>query len=130
PAAGRGAGRRLQADLERLLAAEVARTRESISWSVLETTSPDSGRHLAAQAARDGADVVAAAGGDGTYGEVVNGLVGTRARLGIVPLGTGNDFARSLGIGTDVALAVRTLSHGRPRAIDLGRCGERWFINV
>jgi diacylglycerol kinase (ATP) len=115
----------------------------TVEWTVIETTEPGSGALQAAAAARDGADVVAAAGGDGTYGEVVNGLVGTGARLGIVPLGTGNDFARAFGLVGDLPTAINTLFNGRPKPIDLGRTGfnpkskiqnpksdRRWFINV
>src|ERR1700674_2897675 len=53
---------------------------------------------LAADAARRGVDVVAAVGGDGTVNEVVNGLDGYDVPLGIIPVGTANDFARQVGI--------------------------------
>lgn len=79
---------------------------------------------LARQAADDGYDVVVAAGGDGTISDVVNGLVrGSRAvaKLGIIPIGSGNDLAWSLGISTDVATAVHQLFNGTPKAIDLAR---------
>jgi diacylglycerol kinase (ATP) len=128
PTAGRGQGRARRAELERLLAD--CASNEIGAWRIVETTAPGEAAILAREAAREGAEVVAAAGGDGTYGEVVNGLVGAAARLGILPLGTGNDFSRALGLGTDLAHAVRTLFQGVPRAIDLGRCGDRWFINV
>jgi diacylglycerol kinase (ATP) len=134
PASGRGQGARRRTELEKLLAQEVsclsASNAPPVRWRIVETTAPGSASELAAQAAAEGADVVAVAGGDGTLGEAVNGLVGTEARLGLLPLGTGNDFARSLGIGTDLARAVHTLFHGAPRAVDLGRAHDRWFINV
>jgi YegS/Rv2252/BmrU family lipid kinase len=65
--------------------------------------------------------LVVAAGGDGTVGAVANALVGTRAVLGVLPLGTSNDFARSLKIPIRVENAVRLLSHGRVSSIDAGR---------
>jgi diacylglycerol kinase (ATP) len=135
PAAGRGQGARRRAELERLLAHEAGRAPSftpaaPVQWNIVETTAPGSGVGLAAAAVAAGAHVVAACGGDGTYGEVVNGMVGSGARLGILPLGTGNDFARCLGFGTDLKRAVHTLFHGTPRAVDLGRVQGRWFINV
>ncbi len=134
PAAGRGQGARRRAELERKLAATASQTRgnqaDCAEWRIVTTTAPGTAGALAAEAAAQGADVVAAAGGDGTLGEVVNGLVGTGARLGLLPLGTGNDFARCLGIGTDLDLAVRTLFSGVPQPVDLGRAQDRWFINV
>jgi len=130
PAAGRGRGARRRAELERLLARAAESLPEPPLWTIMETTAPGSGTAQAARAAAEGADVVAAAGGDGTYGEVVNGLVGTRARLGILPIGTGNDFARHLGLAGNLPLAVQTLFHGTPRPVDLGRTQGRWFLNV
>jgi diacylglycerol kinase (ATP) len=130
PAAGRGQGRRRRGELEALLAEAAGRHPNKPDWEIIETTASGTGSEVAARAAAAGADIVAAVGGDGTYGEVVNGLVGTPARLGIIPLGTGNDFARGMGLGTDIRLAVYTLFHGVPRPIDLGLSGGRWFINV
>jgi len=128
PAAGRGQGARCRAELEHLLRMESESL--SVEWGILETPAPGTGTALAARAAALGADLVVAAGGDGTYGEVVNGLVGTGAKLGILPLGTGNDFSRCLGLGTDLKQAVATLFQGMPRWIDLGRVQDRWFINI
>ncbi|HEV2013037.1 MAG TPA: YegS/Rv2252/BmrU family lipid kinase [Candidatus Dormibacteraeota bacterium] len=65
--------------------------------------------------------LVVAAGGDGTVGAVANALIGTQAVLGVLPLGTSNDFARSLKIPIRVENAVRLLSHGRVSSIDAGR---------
>jgi YegS/Rv2252/BmrU family lipid kinase len=93
---------------------------------VRPTSAPGEARHLAAQAVREGFSTIIAAGGDGTANEVVNGLADVPqglacARLGIVPLGTINVFARELGLPRDLAGAARTLAAGRELAIDLGR---------
>ncbi len=131
PAAGRGQGKQRRAALESLLAAS------GVLCELLETRAAGDATRLAAQAAAEGANIVAAAGGDGTLSEVLNGLAagGFTARLGILPLGTGNDFARCIGVGTDLKAAVDTLFHGTPRAIDVGqvRFGDhapRYFLNV
>ncbi len=91
---------------------------------------PGTGSYLARQAVESGADIVVAAGGDGTVCEVANGLLGRSAVLGVLPCGTGNDFARTLGIGTDMALAMRTLAFGESRMVDVGKCGQGHFVNV
>jgi undecaprenyl-diphosphatase len=65
--------------------------------------------------------VVVAAGGDGTVGSVANAVIGTPAVMGILPLGTSNDFARSLKIPLRVENAVRLILHGRVSRVDAGR---------
>jgi len=92
-------------------------------------------RTLAQMALAEGADLVVAAGGDGTVNEVVNGLVGGlgRARLGIIPLGTGNDFVRTINIPADMEQAVDVLARGHTRKLDIVRVQSdetRYFINV
>lgn len=87
-----------------------------------------------------GADLVVAAGGDGTINEVVNGLqdwaedsgVGRALpRLGIVPLGTGNDLAGGLGIeGGDPEGALLAAAGGVPYEVDVARVNGRYFLNV
>lgn len=113
----------------------------SVCYEFVETTSPGraiasgaavtgSASHMARRAAEGGADVVAAAGGDGTVGEVVNGLIGSPAALAVLPMGTGNDFARSLGIGNDLNIAAEALAYGNRRRVDVGKCNDGYFINV
>jgi diacylglycerol kinase (ATP) len=91
---------------------------------------------LARQAVEEGVELVVAAGGDGTLNEVINGLSEDfgRTRLGLLPLGTGNDFARSVGVPADLAGAIAVLREGRTRQIDVGRAtiGEksRHFLNM
>ncbi len=89
------------------------------------TVYPTHATELARQAGQDGYQLVIAAGGDGTVHEVINGLmqvpVENRPRLGIVPLGSGNDFAHTIGIHMDPAEALKQAFTGRPTRIDLGR---------
>src|SRR5215203_3178011 len=85
---------------------------------------------IAAEAAKRGVDVVAAAGGDGTVNEVVNGLDGYDVPLGIVPLGTANDFARQVGIPADADHAMDVILQRKPRRLDTGSLNGRRFLNV
>jgi diacylglycerol kinase (ATP) len=133
PASGRGQGARRRVDLEQMLARMATdMASNGTEWKILETTGAGSAGALARRAVEEGANVVAAAGGDGTLNEVVNGMVGidAGAACGLLPLGTGNDFARHIRLGTDLERAVHTLFHGAPQPVDLGRAGDRWFINI
>jgi diacylglycerol kinase (ATP) len=87
-------------------------------------TTPESPAHeLAATALQEGARLIVAAGGDGTINDVVNGLAGNlaQARLGVLPLGTGNDLARTLALPTDVREAFQLLTSGPVRTLDVIR---------
>jgi diacylglycerol kinase family enzyme len=155
---GRGGGR-----LEALRGA-VHRVFPGAIWSL--TSGPGDAAALARAAAAGGADLIVAVGGDGTINEVVNGILtargstigsaaGESARttssathgkapaLGILPAGSGSDFARSLAIPRDVARALAVLASGRRRRIDAGKIAclpldagaasdrtERYFINM
>ena len=77
-----------------------------ITAEPIETTAPGMAGELAASAAGAGADIVFACGGDGTVHEVLQGLVGTTAALGIIPIGTANALARNLGISRDPVRAA------------------------
>jgi diacylglycerol kinase (ATP) len=88
---------------------------------VCVTERPGHARELATTI--EGRDIIAAVGGDGTVGEVMSGIMdrqGTRPRLAIIPGGTGNDIALSMGI-TSIEDGVRSLREGRARAVDLIR---------
>lgn len=91
---------------------------------IRETEHPGHARELAARAAEEGCRLVVSAGGDGTVNEVVNGLSRdfSCSRLGVLPLGTGNDFARSIGVpGNDLEAAVELLLAGDSRKLDVAR---------
>ncbi|MDN3017358.1 diacylglycerol kinase [Paenibacillus sp. BSR1-1] len=77
-------------------------------------------------------DVVIAAGGDGTIHEVVNGLAEQeyRPKMGIIPAGTTNDFARALHIPRDVSSAVNIITKGELIPVDIGRINDKYFINI
>jgi diacylglycerol kinase (ATP) len=85
---------------------------------------------VAADAARRGVDVVAAAGGDGTVNEVVNGLDGYDVPLGIIPVGTANDFARQVGIPADADHAMDVILQRKPVRLDTAALNGRRFLNV
>lgn len=94
---------------------------------------------LAREAAKR-SDVVVAVGGDGTVNEVVSGMVqsGRPVHLGVIPAGTGNDFAKMLSIPRDPAAALSALRRGVPTHVDYGRVrwtgkedeGEAVFVNA
>ncbi|AXH37027.1 diacylglycerol kinase [Humibacter sp. BT305] len=86
-----------------------------------ETTIEDAGHDVARRAVSDGAEVVMAAGGDGTVRAVAEGLRGTSVPLGLLPVGTGNLLARNLGMTvTNLQQAVTTVFTGDDHRIDLG----------
>lgn len=124
PAAGRGRARREWPPLAARLRAL------GFEYELAETGAPGEAGLLAERAARD-CEVVVAAGGDGTVNEVVNGLMraGGGSALGVLPLGSGDDFAKLLSPGD----AVERLARGQPQALDVGRIrsggATRWFAN-
>lgn len=94
----------------------------------------DAGR-FAQDAIKQGQDLVVAAGGDGTLNEVLNGIAeqASQIQVGLVPLGTGNDFARTLELPDSIEDCIDILRAGKTRPVDLGRfTGEkvRYFVNV
>ncbi|HET9526754.1 MAG TPA: diacylglycerol kinase family protein [Pyrinomonadaceae bacterium] len=84
------------------------------------TTRPHEATEIAARAARNGSSDVFVAGGDGTINEVIQGLAGTKARLGIIPRGTANVLARELGLPLGEKEAAVVAARGNSRRIHLG----------
>ncbi|MFT4263313.1 MAG: YegS/Rv2252/BmrU family lipid kinase [Nocardioides sp.] len=98
---------------------------------VLQGTHGDDTRQVLRDALADGVDGVVVLGGDGIIHLAVQELAGTGVPLGIVPLGTGNDSARALGIPLgDVTTATDVVIAGHRRRIDLARAGDRWFLTI
>jgi YegS/Rv2252/BmrU family lipid kinase len=84
------------------------------------TTGPAAAAGLARDCISKGADLVLAAGGDGTINEVANGLVGSEVPLGVLPAGTANVLAVEMGIGTHMVRAAERTSEAIPEAISVG----------
>ena len=78
----------------------------------------------------DGIDLVIIGGGDGSLNAAAAGLISSGLPLGVLPLGTANDFARTLGISSDLQQAVKIIAAGHRRAIDLGEVNGHLFFNV
>jgi diacylglycerol kinase (ATP) len=102
---------------------------------IVLTTAQGDATRAAAQAARDGYDHLYVAGGDGTLNEVINGVASipgalSRIIFGVLPLGTGNDFAHALGVPENLDGALDVLAQGRVAEVDLGLLDDRCFVNV
>ncbi|MEX2395303.1 MAG: diacylglycerol kinase family protein [Actinomycetota bacterium] len=130
PAAGRGRA---------LDAVTAAFEGVALDVRIEPTTRPGHGIELAAKAHREGVDIIVAAGGDGTVHEVVNGVLaddtGYVPTLGVLPLGSGCDYAKTFRIPEDIGDAVKLIvSDVPPRTVDAGevtfREGKRYFANI
>jgi diacylglycerol kinase (ATP) len=97
---------------------------------ICESTSSEDAAALAAEAVRAGCDVVIAAGGDGTVGTVATQLLGTDTALGVLPLGSIMNIARSLGVPRELPAAVEVLRTGEVRKIDVGHVNDRPFFET
>lgn len=78
----------------------------------------------------DGNDLVILGGGDGSVSSVVDDLAHHHAVLGLLPLGTANDFARTLEVPSEVGAACDTIAEGKMVDVDLGLCGDDYYVNL
>ncbi len=102
---------------------------------IVQTAAAGDGERFAREAVEQGCDVLFVGGGDGTLNEAINGAAAVRGALarmtfGLIPLGTGNDFAAALGIPLDVEAAVGVLLSGHTKRVDLGEVNGRLFANI
>jgi diacylglycerol kinase (ATP) len=119
PDSGHGAAARIAGTVAARLRPVVDRLDLLVANSVEES------RALMAGAREAGLDVLVVLGGDGAVHQAVQFCAGTEVALGLVPSGTGNDFARALAVPASPLLAG-----GRRRRVDLGRTGDTWFATV
>ncbi|MBM2842321.1 MAG: DAGKc protein [Anaerolineales bacterium] len=127
PYSGRGAAGRRRAELEGAL------SRAGLACERVETTGPRHAEALAQQGAAAGRTIVVA-GGDGTLGEVLNGMTrahpeGVLGPIGVLPLGTANDLVHNLGLPLELEAAAAAIVAGRTRRIDLGQANDWVFAN-
>jgi diacylglycerol kinase (ATP) len=102
---------------------------------IVITVSEGDATEAAAHAVEDGYDHLFVAGGDGTLNEAINGVARVDEGLeaitfGVIPMGTGNDFATALGLPEDVEAAIDRLLESEPSRVDVGRLNDRYFVNV
>lgn len=138
PASGRKRAQAIWPSVERELG------RAGVRIDVELTTRPHEGEAMACAAARAGRRRILVAGGDGSVHDVVNGIMNSgldaedRVTVAVAPGGTGNDWARSLGIGGDPKAIVASIVGGRTSLLDVGVIDfprahapkRRWFVNV
>ena len=97
------------------------------------TPEPNSAKNEAERAAKAGFNLIVAAGGDGTINEVVNGIAPLkhRPKLGIIPAGTTNDYARALKIPREDPIgAAKVIAKGQTIKMDIGEACKNWFVNI
>jgi len=96
------------------------------------TTSEGDATEAAEIAVKREFDLIVAAGGDGTINEVINGMAEQehRPKLGIIPTGTTNDFARALHIPRDFDKAVDVIVNGSSKLLDIGKVNDQYFMNI
>jgi diacylglycerol kinase (ATP) len=101
-----------------------------IEPEVWHTTLEDPGEEMAKKAADEHVDLVIAAGGDGTIHAVASGLIKRESTLGIIPMGTMNNLARSLGIPSTLEEACAIIGKGETRTVDVGSINGQIFLEV
>jgi diacylglycerol kinase (ATP) len=121
PYAGRWKGLQKRREIENALQSV------GMEYELVLTEAPNHGVQLANQAVKDGFSPIISAGGDGSFSEVMNGIVAAAQELqaepvpmGLLPLGSANDLMVNLGIPTTITEAVQVIASGYTRCIDLG----------
>ncbi len=121
PISGRGLGEKSIPRIEAFLQAK------GMDYTLVRTERPWHAAELARRAAREKYDVLVCASGDGTFNEALNGLMQARAEgfnhtaLGVLSIGTGNDFAGGVGIPTTLEASLETLAANQRRQVDIGK---------
>ena len=101
-----------------------------VAFEIRETQYPGHATELSKAAVDEGFDVIVSVGGDGTLRETAMSVLHTDRVLGLLPCGTGNDYARALGIPTDAESAVDILLNGENRVVDAGMANDQVFFNI
>lgn len=126
PLAGHRAGNRFGSGIAREL------RRDGFRVCARFTRAHGDATRIAREFVAEGQEAIVVAGGDGTLSETVQGLLeqGSDIPLGLIPIGTGNDFAKALGLTPlDWRSACRRFAEGSERRVDAGCCNDRYFVN-
>lgn len=94
------------------------------------TTAQGDAEAMAERAVEQGFETIVAAGGDGTVNEVINGLAGSEAKFGLLPVGTMNVFATELGLPNSLAGSWDIIRAGHTREVDLARANDQYFVQL
>ena len=110
----------------------IMQTLDAAQWlpNIVFTERPGHATELSHQFSRMGFDAVVAVGGDGTVNEVACGLRDTQTALGIIPMGSGNGFARHLNIPIRPFKAIEMINHSEPISVDYGTANGRMFVST
>jgi YegS/Rv2252/BmrU family lipid kinase len=129
PAAGNGKAKRDWPEISKMIGEHCT------DYDIKFTERPMHATELTMDAVRDGVETVVSCGGDGTLNEVINGAAESNVKVGLIPLGTGSDFGKTIGIRTPED-SIKALEWNKTAKMDIGRVtfnesGEkRFFINV
>jgi len=121
PVAGGGKKLEIISELQRFC------RKHSMDFTVVMTHKPKEATELA-RTASEKYEAVIAVGGDGTVNEVVNGISGTQAKLGILPIGSGNDYAKMIGLSKNLKKDLKVLRKGTTRMVDAGKVNNKYFF--
>lgn len=116
--------------LKRFAAVQKELARRGVRYTAVYSERPGHAGELARLALRGDAGCVVSAGGDGTFREIAEVMMGSGIPLGILPFGTGNDLIRALGIPADPGAALEALLEGSPRKVDAVTANGQLFVNV
>ena len=124
PSARRGKARQMLAGVLQVL------RRQNMEFEVRESRSAAHLLELARVASAERPDIIVSAGGDGTHHYVINGVFESQIPLGLLPMGTGNDLAKGVGLPSDVHAAASALVNGTVRQIDIARAGSAVYACI
>lgn len=124
PVAGKGKSLEYAAYIEQTL------KEKAVNYALKFTSCKGEAEQIAREAACGIYEKIVAVGGDGTVYEVINGMMGGTAALGVIAAGTGNDFIKTMGISQNLEEALETILDGKSIFIDCGKANDRYFINV
>ncbi len=125
PAAGKGKSVELIPFIQ-----EYFKSREQEELIVEVTRHPGHAAELAGKYSQGEPCRIYSIGGDGTVNEIVNGMAGSSAALGVIPTGSGNDFIRSLHSETEVNTIITRTIEGIEKSMDLARVNDKYFVNI